>query len=155
MLHYLLQYNYLQTKSTLRKEVVIMTKQLTTKEKVIQFLISEYNKDNNKTTEITISRTDVENLGLSEAEASKTIHLLASSNYLTIKRKSVHNDFSMFWTVDVNESCINYFKNKKESKTEKRRKFWFEIRAWITLLISLLAFGLSIFSLYLQHAPTK
>ena len=88
-----------------------MTKQLTTKEKVIQFLISEYNKDNNKTTEITISRTDVENLGLSEAEASKTIHLLASSNYLTIKRKSVHNDFSMFWTVDVNESCINYFNN--------------------------------------------
>ena len=132
-----------------------MSTALTTDEKLIQFFISEFNKEDNKTDEISITKKDVENLGLSEAEASKYIHLLESSNYLKIKHKSVHNDFSRFWTVVINKSCLYYFENKKESKTEKRRKFWFEIRAWITLLISLLAFGLSILSLCQKFVPTK
>lgn len=132
-----------------------MSKQLTPKEQIIQFLISEYNREDKNTTEISVSRTDIKNIGMSEAEASKIIHLLESSKYLLIKRKSPNNDFGMFWTVVVNESCINYFKNKKENKTENRRKTFNEIRAWITLLISLLAFGLSVYALYLQYVPTK
>lgn len=128
---------------------------LTTKDKIIKFLISEYDKDNNSTNEINISKTDVENIGISEAEASKTIQLLETSGYLRIQRKSVHNDFSMFWTVIINDSCIEYFDNQKDNKIEKRRKSFEEFRAWITLLISILAFVLSIYALYLQYLPVE
>ncbi len=132
-----------------------MGKQLTTEEKILHFLISEYNSKNNNTNEISIYKTDVEKIGISEAEASKTIQLLETSNYLAIKQKSVHNDFSMFWTVVINNSCIHYFDNQKEDKTEKRRKSFEEFRAWITLVISILAFGLSIYALYLQYLPIE
>ena len=132
-----------------------MSKQLTIEEKLIQFFISEYYADNNRTNEISISKTDVENIGISEAEASRTIQLLETSNHLIIKRKSVHNDFSMFWTIELKDSCIHYFDIQKENKIEKRRKSFEEFRAWITLLISILAFGLSIYALYLQYLPIE
>lgn len=132
-----------------------MSKQLTPEEKIIQFLISQYNKENNNSNEIPIYKSDIEEIGITEAEASRTIQLLETSNLLKIKRKSIHNDFSMFWTVSINNFCIHYFDNKKENRTEKRRKSFEEFRAWITLLISLLAFGLSIYALYLQYLPTE
>lgn len=132
-----------------------MSKQLTAEEKIIQLLITEYNRENNNSNEISIYRADIEEIGISEAEASRTIQLLETSNLLKIKRKSVHNDFSMFWTVVINNFCLHYFDNKKETNTEKRRKSFEEFRAWITLLISLLAFGLSIYALYLQYLPIE
>lgn len=127
----------------------------TTKDKIIEFLISEYNKDNTKTNEINISKIDIENINLSESDASKTIHLLETSGYLRIKYKSAHNDFSRFWTVILNDSCIEYFSNQKNNKKKNRRKSFEEFRAWITLIISILAFVLSIYALYLQYLPVK
>lgn len=132
-----------------------MSKQLTTKEKLIQFLIAKFNREDNNTNEINISRTDIESIGISESDASKTIQLLETSNYIIIKRKSVHNDFSMFWTVVVNDLCTEYFDTKNQDKIENRRKTFEEFRAWTTLLISLLAFGLSIYALYLQYLPVE
>lgn len=132
-----------------------MGKQLTTEEKIIQFLITEFNNVNSKSSRIHVSRTDIENLEISENEASKYIQLMQTTGYLKIIDKSVHDDFSKFWTIELTKSCIHYFDNKKESKTEKRRKSFEEFRAWITLLISLLAFGLSIYALYLQYLPTE
>lgn len=131
-----------------------MSKKLTIEEKLMQFLISEYNKDNNNSNEISINATDIEDLGITENEASRTLLLLETSNYFTIKAKSVHNNFSRFWTVELNQFAIHYFDNQKESKIEKRRKSFEEFRAWVTLLIAILAFGLSIYALYLQYMPT-
>lgn len=131
-----------------------MSKKLTIEEKLMQFLISEYNKDNNSSNEISINATDIKDLGITENEASRTLLLLETSNYFTIKAKSVHNNFSRFWTVELNQFAIHYFDNQKESKIEKRRKSFEEFRAWATLLIAILAFGLSIYALYLQYMPT-
>ena len=131
-----------------------MSKKLTIEEKLMQFLISEYNKDNNSSNEISINATDIKDLGITENEASRTLLLLETSNYFTIKAKSVHNNFSRFWTVELNQFAIHYFDNQKESKIEKRRKSFEEFRAWVTLLIAILAFGLSIYALYLQYMPT-
>lgn len=131
-----------------------MNKKLTTEEKLMQFLISEYNKDNNNSNEISISATDIKDLELTENEASRTLLLLETSNYFTIKEKSTHNNFSRFWTVELNQFGTHYFDNKKEDKIEKRRKSFEEFRAWITLIVAILAFGLSICALYLQYMST-
>ena len=126
-----------------------MKKELTPEERLISFFISEFN--NSATNEVSISKSDLPELNLSEQEASRYIYLLKEKDCLKIKHKSVHNDFSMSWHIALEPDCINYFENKKETKKEKILRFFVELRAWITLLISMLAFGLSIYSLYLQN----
>ena len=118
-----------------------MKKQLNTEEKIIQFLISEYNLQNNASNNISICKTDIKNIGITESEASRTLLLMQTSNLLFIKNKSVHNDFSRFWTVELTDSCIHYFDNKKEKKIEKRNNW---IQFWIPVTISILALIVSI-----------
>lgn len=122
-----------------------------TKDNLIKLFISKF--ENSNTNEISIYKSDIEELGISEQEDSRTILLLQEDGALIVKHNSVHNDFSVRWLIALKSYCIDYFKNQKYSKIEKRRKFFFEFRAWITLLISMLAFGLSILSIYLQNIP--
>lgn len=118
-----------------------MKKQTNTEEKVIQFLISKYSIYNNATNSISISKADIESIGITESEASRTLLLMQTSNILIVKEKSVHNDFRRFWTVELTNSCIHYFDDKKERKIEKRNNW---IQFWIPVTISIFALIVSI-----------
>lgn len=118
------------------------------KEIIIKLLLEKYSESNSN--EIHFSRKDCENLNISEPNVSRVIHRLQQDELLHIEIKSIHNDFSRFWILKLESKCINYFKNKKHNIIDNRRKSLSEFRAWITLIIAILAFFLSILSLYLQ-----
>lgn len=111
-----------------------MKKQLTPEERLIKFFISEFN--NSATNEISISKSDLPELNLSEQEASRYIHLLQEAKYFKIRRKSVHNDFSMSWDIALEPNCVNYFENKEAARKDKRNNW---IQFWIPVSISIIA----------------
>lgn len=118
-----------------------MKKQLPSEERLIKFFISEFN--NSATNEISISKSDLSELNLSEQEASRYIHLLQESNFLKIKRKSVHNDFSMSWHITLEPNCVKYFENKEAARKDKRNnwiQFWIPVSLSIVAIISSILF---------------
>lgn len=118
------------------------------KEIIINLLLDKYfSGDSN---EIHFSKEDCKKINISETDVSRIIHILQEEKLLHIKQKSVHNDFSRYWVLQIFPLCVNYFQIKKNNTTEKHRKSASEFRAWVTLIIAVLAFLLSILSLYLQ-----
>ena len=73
----------------------------------------------------------------------QTIHLLQEEKLLSIKDKSVHNDFSKFWTIILRSACVHYFENQRIDKKNKIINFFKEFRAWITLAIAILSLIIS------------
>lgn len=122
----------------------MMQKQFSKEEQLIKFFNKKY--EDSKTNEVSINKHELPDLNLSEKEASRTIYLLQEEGLLKIKQKSVHDDFSVFWTVTLNPSCVYYFDNKKSDKKEQRRLLFNEIRAWITLIIAIAALIHSIYT---------
>lgn len=123
------------------------------KEIIIKLLLDKYfSGDSN---EVHFSKEDCKKLDILESDVSRIIHRLQQDGLLHIEIKSMHNDFSRFWVLKLESQCINYFEIKKDNTIENRRKSSSEFRAWFTLLIAILAFLLSIFSLYLQFFHTE
>ncbi|MCM1232110.1 MAG: hypothetical protein NC489_18470 [Ruminococcus flavefaciens] len=114
-----------------------MKKQLTKEEQLIGFLNAKY--ENSKTNEISISRTDLPSLDISESETIKLLHLIESKDLIKILSISTHTNLNVPCKIYIYPTCIDYFKNKQLSKKEQRRKLFNEIRAWITLIIALAA----------------
>lgn len=104
------------------------------KEKVITLLINKFNDSKNN--EVAVSQNDLDNIDLTEQEIIQCLYLLQSDNFLIIKAKSVHDDFSRFWTVEFNSACIFYYENKKRNKISNKREW---IRTYIPITISLIA----------------
>lgn len=121
-----------------------MKNKLTKEERLIEFLNQKY--ENSNTNEVSINKHELPDLNLSEQEAARIIHLLQEEGLLHIQRKSVHNDFSVFWTIALMPSCVHYFENKKFDRKEQRRILFNEIRAWITLIIAIAALIHSIYT---------
>lgn len=121
-----------------------MKNKLTKEEQLIEFLNNKY--ENSNTNEVSINKHELPDLNLSEKEASRIIHLLQEEKVLTIKQKSVHDDFSRYWVIALAPSCVHYFENKKSDNKEQRRKLFNEIRAWITLIIAIAALIHSIYA---------
>lgn len=115
------------------------------KEKVITFLINEF--ESSKNNEVSISKSDLEKINLTEQQIVKILYLLQSDNLINIKVKSVHDDFSRFWTVELNSSCVFYFESKKTSKIINRREW---IRTYIPIALSIIAIIISILSLVVK-----
>ncbi len=126
-----------------------MKNQLTKEEQLIEFLNKKL--ENSNTNEVSINRHELPDLNLSEQEASRMIYLLQEEKLLTIKQKSVHDDFSRYWVVALSPSCVHYFENKKSGNKEQRRKLFNEIRAWFTLIIAIVAL---IHSIYTTNAKS-
>lgn len=104
------------------------------KEKVIAFLINEF--ESSKNNEVSVSKNDLEKINLTEQQTVKILYLLQSDGLLNIKVKSVHDDFSRYWTVELNSSCVFYFDGKKTSKITNRREW---VRTYIPISISFIA----------------
>lgn len=106
-------------------------KPLSQQEILIKFLINKFNSS--KTNVVSITPKNVEELGFGEAETVRLIYILQEDKFLTIKRNSVHNDFSMLWEVALTSKTIHYFENKQRRKKKKRNEW---IQFWIPLITS-------------------
>ena len=107
---------------------------LTKEEIVIKCLNEKYKITN--TNEIAISKNDCKSIGLEENEMSRILFTLQEDDFITIKRKSNHNDFSIYWSIILKSSCIHYFENKSQ-KIKINRREW--IKTYIPIIISLIA----------------
>ncbi len=101
---------------------------------LIKFFINKF--ENSKTNKVSISKNNLEQIPLTEQEIIKTINLLQEDDLLKIENKSVHDDFSRYWTVALKSPCIHYFSNKKDKSVANRREW---IRIYIPIMISFIA----------------
>lgn len=115
------------------------------KEKLIEFLISEYNNENSN--KIRISKDDIEKLNIPENIAAKILLSLQEDGLITARPRSAHKDFRAFWDIMINVNCLEYFNRKKQEKVANRREF---IRTYIPVIISFIALAVSICSLLLN-----
>ncbi len=121
-----------------------MKKQLTKEEQLIEYFIQKY--ENKKSLDISIGCKDAENLNMSEEEVIQYITIMSDKNWLQINKKSVHNNLNIPCNIHLDPICLDYFKNKQVHKKQTRREFWVEFRAWLTLIIALIALIHSIFT---------
>lgn len=92
-------------------------RKLTNEEKVLRFLLNEY--QSSKTTEVSIFRSDLETLEMKELDVTRAICALQADQKLIINTKSQHNDLSKFWKITLTSSGIYHFENKKEDVRHK------------------------------------
>lgn len=121
---------------------------MTNEEQIIKYLNNELTNSRNNT--VSIDRTDLNKIGLSEQEVIQSIYLLKEDDFFDIVQKSVHDDFSVFWKLALKPKCINYFQNKDKERRLSNKEKRSETMAWITLIVAILALFVSIFSIYLQ-----
>lgn len=127
-------------------------KKLTNEEKILQVL---QGKGKHRAEIIYIYKEDFSSLKLREKDIIHALLILSKKGLISIKSKSTQNKLNIPWRISIEAAGTDYFQNREMLKSENRRKLLEEIRAWITLLISILAFVLSILSLYLQYASKQ
>lgn len=101
---------------------------------VLQFLIDK-NKSC-KTNTVSMSITDVKSLEIPEDKIVKSLYSLSNDGCIAIKSKSVHNDFSRFWDLELTSKGIHYFENKSVIRKEKINK---QFQFWLPVIISIIA----------------
>lgn len=84
---------------------------VTNEEKLIKFLVEEFNKGTNNI--VSISQNDLSIIGMEEKDVIRTIYVLQEDGFINIKEKSVHDNLSRYWTVGLKSKCIHYFDDKE------------------------------------------
>ena len=115
------------------------------KEKIIEMLINECNKQN--CNPIIIDKNDISGLNISEDEAIKILITLNEDGLINTYPMSPHRDFSAFWKIVINTKCLNYFSEIKQKETANRREW---VRTYMPITISTIALIISITSLILN-----
>ncbi len=114
-----------------------MKKQFTNEEQLLKFFMEKYKNSESNT--VSIYKTDLASINLTESETIQSIHYLDNAKLIKIKERSVHEDLSRYWSIEILPHGIDYFKNKKLKQKEQNRIIFNEIRAWITLAIAIIA----------------
>ena len=81
--------------------------------------------------------------------------ILETEGYISNYFYSPHKTLEHSVIITLYESCINYFEHKKQAQKHNRKELIKEFRAWITLIIAIAGFVLSVISLYLDMLPTE
>lgn len=126
---------------------------ISTKDQVIKFLLSLDREYKSNGIQVSVSRNNFNESDLSpigENEFMYQLSLLEASGYITVNFRTGYRDLTYYINVILHDSVLNYFDNKKQFIRKSKREFWNEFRAWITLILAILGFVLSILSLYLQ-----
>lgn len=90
-------------------------KSLKYEDEIMKMILEKYHQSESGI--IMIYRNDIVNNGFDEKEAAKMVSVLESSDFFTISRKSSRNDFSIPWTLQMKISGVNYFVDRKTTKT--------------------------------------
>lgn len=130
-----------------------MKKKLTKEEQLIECFIKKY--EDKKSLDISINCKDAEKLNMPEDEVMQYIATMEDRKWLRTTKKSVHNDLRIPCNMHLTSVCIDYFKNKQVRKKQTRKEFWNEFRAWITLIIALIALIHSIYTAGSKSASSQ
>lgn len=102
------------------------------RDKVLDFLI---NQNGNNNTSV-FAKKDLGAVKLSEKQAVRALNSLETDGLLKIKKKSIHDDLSVPWYVELSSPGIHYFENKQENRKNNRRDW---IKTYIPITISTIA----------------
>lgn len=91
---------------------------LTNEEKLLQYLINEY--QNSKTNKVGIYQSALSEIDMDEKDIIRAIYTLEADQKLVINTKSQQENLGMPWRVTLTSSGIYYFDNIKEKQKEKR-----------------------------------
>lgn len=101
-------------------------------EKLIAFLNQKF--CNSKTNQVSIGKGDLPDLKLTEEETVQTLYILREDGLIEFVKKSVHDDFSMFWTVALKSDCVHYFELKRSARKVKAREWiWWGVTSVISV----------------------
>lgn len=117
-------------------------RKVTREDTIMMFILNEFHRS--PTNEISIYKSDIKSLKISEQEIVRSLFVLSEDGIVTIKLKSQHNDFSIPWKLRLTSAGVHYFENKHEKKIEKRNKW---IQFWIPVSISIAALIIAIIAL--------
>lgn len=115
---------------------------MSNKEKIIQFLINEYNNSNSNP--IQIDKNDIGVLQISEKEIIKILNTLHEDGLIIANPRSPHKDFSLYWEITIRTKCLEYFNNKKCVKATNRRDW---IKTYVPITLSVASIIISIIAL--------
>ena len=83
---------------------------LNNEEKLIKFLFEKFNNGRNNI--VSVSKNDLPTIGMEENDVIRTFYVLQEDGFINIKEKSIHDDFSRFWTVELKSTCLHRFDAK-------------------------------------------
>lgn len=90
---------------------------LTNEEKLLQYLINEY--QNSTTNKVCIYQSGISEIDMTEKDTIRAIYTLEADQKLIINTKSQQENLGMPWRVTLTSSGIYHFANKKEKQKEK------------------------------------
>lgn len=99
---------------------------VTNEEKLLQYLISEY--QNSTTNKVCIYQSALSEIGMTEKDTIRAVYTLEADQKLIINTKSQQENLGMPWRITLTSSGIYHFVNKKEKQKENRNN-------WIQFLI--------------------
>ena len=118
---------------------------MTNEEKLIKFLNSKFESSNTNT--VFIHKNELPQIGLSEQETIRAIHLLKEDEIITDIKMATQNDLSIPCRVSLKSSCVHYFENKKTTDIENRRGW---VKSYGTSILSIIAIIISIIALIID-----
>lgn len=126
-------------------------------EELIKYLLSlkmEYKNGETSvyTSELLYSETPIQNLN--KVQFCNELRVLESEGFVKLKfgdNRTLANGV----TITLFPKTIHYFDIKEQQRKFKNKEIRKEIRAWITLIIAIAGFVLSVISLYLDTLPPK
>ena len=123
---------------------------MTTKERVIQYLLSKERTYNDNKLYVSVSRKSFSESEISDIGESVFIHhlsLLETDGLITVTFRTGHRDLSYRVVIVLHSSIINYFEDKKMASINRRNNW---IQFWIPVCLSAVALAVSIIALLLE-----
>ena len=112
---------------------------MSTKERVIKFLLSKEREYSNNKLSVDVGRNSFANSEISdigEDEFINQISILETEGLIKVNFRTAHRDLKYYITIDLLEPILNYFESKK-SKSKLSRREW--VRTYLPITISALA----------------
>ena len=109
-------------------------KQLTDEEKVLEYLLNKHRESGS--TVVNFSKNELSTLKMNEKDVTRYLSILHATGKINITNKSIHGDLSRFWTMELLDGGINYFKDKKAKQASNRREW---VRSYIPITISIIS----------------
>lgn len=121
---------------------------LTKEEIMLKYLLTAEQRKPNEVCFGTENYNDIKEIA--KSEFVKILDNLEKDNLVSTYFYG-HHDTSSMCEITVLSGGIHYFEHKKSEQKSNRRVKGTIIREWITIVISVIALILSVFSIYLQY----
>ena len=110
-------------------------------EAILEYLIEEYGGQPHD--KMRIDKSQIAQLDLPESVGAYFLCILRTKGYIKIHNRSLHDDFSIPWTISLTGDGLCYFEDKAEKEREAQEE---RDRYKISTRIALVSLFLSIYS---------